>query len=622
MASTYSDRLRLELQTNGENSNSWGTQLNSALSRIDDSIAGMATIATTGGSTTLSANNGSADESRMAIIKVTGVLVSNATLTIPAQTKTYVVWNATTGAYTVTLKTSGGTGVVVAQGKKAFIFCDATDCFTAFDDTVLSTPVINESKGSSVASAATTSDIWAVTGSTVHITGTTGMSGFPAAPQAGVWRNLVFDDAVLLTDGANFVVPGGNYTTAADDLVFVYADTTTKFYLFPFRADGTAIAGVSSVSWTGGIVSIATATTTPAFTIAGTSGGIPYFNSGTTWATSAALAASAIVLGGGAGAAPATTTTGTGVVTALGVNVGSAGAFVTFNGAGGTPSSLTGTNITGTAAGLTAGNVITNANLTGHVTSTGNAAVLGSFTLAQLNTAVSDADVLATNGSAASLTGLPIGGITMNTARLLGRTTAGAGVAEEITVGSGLSLAAGALTATAGAAALTLLSTVTASASATVDVETTFSSTYDVYVLECTGVLPATDATNLLILMKIGGSYVTTGYLSHVSICTSNDSATYSAIVSDGTSIPIASSVLNTAGYGGNFTIHIYNPASTSIRKMIHVEGVYLDSGGRIDVSYGAGYNSGAAALTGIQFKMSSGNITSGTFRLYGIANT
>lgn len=46
---------------------------------------------------------------------------------------------------------------------------------------------------------------------------------------------------------------------------------------------------------------------------------------------------------------------GTGVATALAVNVGSAGAPVLFNGAGGTPSSLTGTNISGTAASLTAG---------------------------------------------------------------------------------------------------------------------------------------------------------------------------------------------------------------------------------------------------------------------------
>ena len=57
-----------------------------------------------------------------------------------------------------------------------------------------------------------------------------------------------------------------------------------------------------------------------------------------------------------------------------------------------TPSVLVGTNISGTASGLTAGTVTTNANLTGHVTSTGNAAVLGSFTMAQLSTAVSDGD--------------------------------------------------------------------------------------------------------------------------------------------------------------------------------------------------------------------------------------
>jgi len=107
---------------------------------------------------------------------------------------------------------------------------------------------------------------------------------------------------------------------------------------------------VTSVGFTGGLISVATATTTPALTVAGTSGGIPYFSSASTWASSAALAANALVIGGGTGAAPTTTTTGTGVLTALGVNVGSAGAFVTFNGALGTPSSGTVTNLTGTAS--------------------------------------------------------------------------------------------------------------------------------------------------------------------------------------------------------------------------------------------------------------------------------
>jgi len=111
-----------------------------------------------------------------------------------------------------------------------------------------------------------------------------------------------------------------------------------------------SVGTVTSVGFTGGLITVATPTTTPAFTVAGTSGGIPYFSSASTWATSAALTANALMIGGGVGIAPATTTTGTGVLTALGTNVGSAGAFVTFNGALGTPSSGTVTNLTGTAS--------------------------------------------------------------------------------------------------------------------------------------------------------------------------------------------------------------------------------------------------------------------------------
>jgi hypothetical protein len=87
-----------------------------------------------------------------------------------------------------------------------------------------------------------------------------------------------------------------------------------------------------------------------ALTVAGTSGGVPYFSGTNTWASSAALAANALVVGGGAGAAPATVTTGTGVVTALGVATGTAGAFVVNGGDLGTPSGGVVTNLTGTAS--------------------------------------------------------------------------------------------------------------------------------------------------------------------------------------------------------------------------------------------------------------------------------
>ena len=61
---------------------------------------------------------------------------------------------------------------------------------------------------------------------------------------------------------------------------------------------------VTSVGFTGGLISVANPTTTPALTVAGTSGGIPYFASASTWASSAAGAAKQLMLWGGAGAAP------------------------------------------------------------------------------------------------------------------------------------------------------------------------------------------------------------------------------------------------------------------------------------------------------------------------------
>lgn len=61
---------------------------------------------------------------------------------------------------------------------------------------------------------------------------------------------------------------------------------------------------VTMVGFTGGLISVANPTTTPALTVAGTSGGVPYFSSTSAWASSALLAANAVLIGGGAGVAP------------------------------------------------------------------------------------------------------------------------------------------------------------------------------------------------------------------------------------------------------------------------------------------------------------------------------
>lgn len=86
----------------------------------------------------------------------------------------------------------------------------------------------------------------------------------------------------------------------------------------------------------------------------GTSGGVLAFTATGTLASSTALAANAIVIGGGAGAAPTTTTTGTGVITAIGANTNSASGIPVLNASGLLAIAQGGTNSSGTA---TAGGV-------------------------------------------------------------------------------------------------------------------------------------------------------------------------------------------------------------------------------------------------------------------------
>jgi hypothetical protein len=183
----------------------------------------------------------------------------------------------------------------------------------------------------------------------VTLTGTQTLTNKTISGASNTLTNIA--NASLTNSTISGVALGGNLfdLTAGTGVSFNAGTTYNGSAAITINATGSG-GTVTSVSFTGGIISVATATTTPALTVAGTSGGIPYFSSASTWATSAALAANAIVLGGGAGAAPATTTTGTGVVTALGVNTGSAGAFVVNGGALGTPSSGTVTNLTGTAS--------------------------------------------------------------------------------------------------------------------------------------------------------------------------------------------------------------------------------------------------------------------------------
>jgi len=132
MASSYSTDLKLELQVTGENSGTWGDITNTNLVILQQSIAGYSSItlnATTGA--TLTYSNGLPSDGKNAVLNLTGTITGNVSVTIPATVtqKVYVIRNSTTGAFTVTVKISGQTGVTFSATDKGtkLLYANGTD---------------------------------------------------------------------------------------------------------------------------------------------------------------------------------------------------------------------------------------------------------------------------------------------------------------------------------------------------------------------------------------------------------------------------------------------------------------------------------------------------------------
>ena len=123
MASTYTPILDIEKPAAGEQQGTWGTTLDTGLALLEAAIAGITDVSTTGGNTTLTTNQGSSNQARAAMLRVRGVLVANATITVPDRTKCYLAMNETTGAFTVSLKIGSNT-LEVRRGQRALYYCD------------------------------------------------------------------------------------------------------------------------------------------------------------------------------------------------------------------------------------------------------------------------------------------------------------------------------------------------------------------------------------------------------------------------------------------------------------------------------------------------------------------
>lgn len=101
-----------------------------------------------------------------------------------------------------------------------------------------------------VASHATTADIWGAAGNQIDWTGVATTVAFPNAPQAGASRTLICAGACSFTAGANMLIAGvssGNtITCATNDKIIVDALSTTQVHLSRIKYDGTAQVSNSS----------------------------------------------------------------------------------------------------------------------------------------------------------------------------------------------------------------------------------------------------------------------------------------------------------------------------------------------------------------------------------------
>jgi hypothetical protein len=132
MASSYSTDLKLELMVTGENAGTWGTKTNTNLNLLQQAIAGYQDVSIAGGAqtTALVMTDATISNARNAVLKFSGTITGNQVVTMPdGIEKTYILYNGTTGAFTVQFKTASGTGPTFSTTDKGFklVYSDGTN---------------------------------------------------------------------------------------------------------------------------------------------------------------------------------------------------------------------------------------------------------------------------------------------------------------------------------------------------------------------------------------------------------------------------------------------------------------------------------------------------------------
>tara|TARA_R110002020_G_scaffold408139_1_gene618065 strand:+ start:595 stop:1554 length:960 start_codon:yes stop_codon:yes gene_type:complete len=132
MASSFSDRLKLELQASGENAGTWGDKTNNNLQVVDAFVNGYLSKSVAGSAniTLTTADASSTAECSNKVIELTGALTGNIVVFVPANESNYVFFNNTTGSFTLTVAPTGHTanGAAITQGSHTMIYNKSDRC--------------------------------------------------------------------------------------------------------------------------------------------------------------------------------------------------------------------------------------------------------------------------------------------------------------------------------------------------------------------------------------------------------------------------------------------------------------------------------------------------------------
>lgn len=208
MATT--SKLNLDIPDIGADADTWGDILNADLEIIDKAVQyeRLVKLVAGGSNVTLTA-----EEASYTVLRFTGVLLANISVSIPDNPeRAYIVENATTGAFTLTFKTVSGTGLVLPQDSLGrVVYNDGTNVTKARPTgQQVFPPEVN------IASASTL-DLTSGDTNQYFVTGTTTINA--VTMEMGAVIKARFESALTLTHGANLVLPAlANYTTAAGDI--------------------------------------------------------------------------------------------------------------------------------------------------------------------------------------------------------------------------------------------------------------------------------------------------------------------------------------------------------------------------------------------------------------------